>query len=96
MNEIIEKAIRGEHLTEREWRTLLFECIVWIDEVEYDESRWHIWTQTVFEYNGKYYAFDWGRDKTEMGEHDFGSSELYEVKKVTKMVEVTDWVAING
>lgn len=96
MNEIIEKAIRGEHLTEREWRTLLFECIVWIDEVEYDESRWHIWTQTVFEYDGKYYAFDWGRDKTEMGEHDFSSSYVSEVKKVTKMVEVTDWVAIDG
>ena len=96
MDELIEKAIRGEYLTEREWRTLLFECIVVIDEVEYDEGRWYIWTQTVFEYNGKYYAFDWSRDKTEMGEHDFYSSYVYEVKKVTKMVEVTDWVAIDG
>lgn len=95
MIEIIERAIQGEHLTERDFRELI-SGIVEVAEIEYDESRWHIWTQTVFEYNGKYYAFDWGRDKTEMGEHNFGDSYVYEVKKVTKMVEVTDWVAIDG
>lgn len=95
MNEIIEKAIRGERLTEREWCNLTFETKV-VAENEYDEGRWHIWTQTVFEYNGKYYAFDWGRAKTELGEHDFWDCKLYEVKKVTKVVEVTDWVAIDG
>jgi hypothetical protein len=95
MDELIEKAIRGERLTDREWDDLTFETKV-VAENEYDESRWHIWTQTVFEYNGKYYAFDWGRDKTEMGEHNFWDCKLYEVKKVTKVVEVTDWVAIDG
>lgn len=95
MNEIIERAIQGEHLTERDFRELI-SGIVEVAKIEYDESRWHIWTQTVFEYNGKYYAFDWGRDKTEMGEHNFVDSYVYEVKKVTKMVEVTDWVAIDG
>jgi hypothetical protein len=95
MNEIIERAIQGEHLTERDFRELI-SGIVDVVEIEYDESRWHIWTQTVFEYNGKYYAFDWGRDKTEMGEHNFGDSYVYEVKKVTKLVEVIDWVAVDG
>lgn len=95
MSEIIEKAIQGEHLTEQDFRTLISGALV-VAEIEYDESRWQIWTQTVFEYNGKYYAFDWGRDKTEMGEHNFVDSYVYEVKKVTKMVEVTDWVAIDG
>lgn len=94
MSEIIEKAIQGEHLTEQDFRTLISGAVV--AEIEYDESRWQIWTQTVFEYNGKYYAFDWGRDKTEMGEHNFVDSYVYEVKKVTKVVEVTDWVAIDG
>lgn len=87
--EYLEKILKGEELSEGELSDL-----VWDYEVESQDGehgRWHEYVKTIVELDGKYFAIDWARGLTEMQEHEF-NNQPYEVKKVEKMVKVTEWV----
>jgi hypothetical protein len=65
---------------------------------EYDESG-NYWTEVVYQKDDKYYAVSYldGIPSPErpkkIGEGDW--YEIYEVKKIKKMVEIIEWESIN-
>ena len=59
-----------------------------------DRGRWSITTQSIIELRDKCFAIDWEKGATEMQENEF-YNQPYEVKKVEKMVPVTEWVPVK-
>lgn len=87
--EYFEKITKGEELSERELKDLVFDFEY--DCQEGDMDRWTISVKTIVELCGEYFAIDWERALTEMQEHEF-YNQPYKVEKVEKMVKVTEWV----
>lgn len=86
--EYLEKILNGEELTEGELSDLVdYE----IDSQEGDCGSWTIPVMSIVELCGRYFAIDWDRGLTECQENEF-NNQPYEVKKVEKMVKVTEWV----
>lgn len=88
---IVNKIDNAEMLTERELRRVRdYE----IDEIIGESDRWTRSVETICELCGRYFALNWEEGLTEMQENEF-HKQPYEVKKVKKVVTVTEWISIN-
>lgn len=87
--EYFNNILNKEEISEKDLANL-----VWCYEVDCVSGECHRWTQSVksiVELCGRYFAIDWDRGLTEMQENYF-YNQPYEVKKIEKMVKVTEWV----
>lgn len=92
---MVQKIDSGEKLTEKELKTLIFEC----HEVERDEGENRRWTRSIssiIELCGRYFCVVWEKGLTECQENEFWE-QPYEVKKHTyeKTISVTEWEKIK-
>ena len=86
-----DKITEGIDLTERELRELRYsQCA----EIEGDKSRWSVYTQSIIKLRDKYFSIDWDQGLTEIQEDEF-YNQPYEVKKVEKMIPVTEWIPVK-
>ena len=96
---IAEKIKAGVELEEWELRMIAYEDwpdeepMKFADSVEGDDHRWTREITTVFTVDGELYALDWLRALTENGEDEFWK-QPYRAKKVTRLVEVAEYVKI--
>lgn len=65
-----------------------------VKEIEGSDHRWQREMTTVFEVGGRLFALDWMKGLTEMQDNDFWE-QPYEVREVTKMVEVKKYVKLE-
>jgi len=77
----------------------LQEIVLWgsrpkVKEIEGSDHRWQREMTTVFEVGGRLFALDWMKGLTEMQDNDFWE-QPYEVREVTKMVEVKEYVKLE-
>lgn len=89
--EYLNKILNGEELSESELIDLVWDNDLVVDNVEGDCGSWTQSMQTIVKLDDRYFAVDWERGLTEMQENEF-YNQPYEVKKVDKMVKVTEWV----
>lgn len=93
-DELMERALSGEKLEEREW-----EFLVWngkeVDRVEYENRRWTKRVDAIIKWRDKFYAIRYDEALTESQEDDYFNSSIREVKPVNKMVEITEWQDIR-
>jgi hypothetical protein len=94
---ITEKIISGKCLTEEEVKDIVTQatCIddlALVEENERDTARWTQDIQTILSYKGHFYALTWQRGLTEMQENYYEPQVAQKVKKVDKIVKVTEWV----
>ena len=90
---ILDKISKNEDLTKEELKTLVFEY-----EYERKESPdvyKNIRTvETIVNLKGKFFCIKWNEDLGDWGEHQF-NYQPYEVKKVEKVVKVSEWLSIE-
>lgn len=87
-----DKIKEGIDLTEDELSELTAEYS--IKEVEGGRGRWTVDTKSIVKLHDQYYAVNWQKGLTEMQPSMF-YNQPYEVKKVEKMVPVTEWVPVK-
>lgn len=87
-----DKITEGIDLTEDELEDLIFDYQ--IEEFEGDRGRWVVGTQSIIRLRDKYFAIDWFKGLTEYQENEI-DDQPYEVKKVEKMVPVTEWIPVK-
>lgn len=100
---IMEKFLNGEKLTEGDLANLAWGNFVWsnfvderyeyVDQIDGSAGRWMRKMQTVFKYNGEYWAIDWYSGLTECQENEYPSNP-YRVERKERVVTVVDWVKI--
>ena len=61
---VMEKFLNGEKLTEGDranlaWGDIVDEGYEYVDQIDGPSGRWTQKMQTVFKYNGEYWAIDW-------------------------------------
>lgn len=91
---MVNKIDKGEKLTEKELKTLVFEC----NEVERNSGENRRWTrsiESIIELCGRFFAVIWEEGLTECQDNEF-YDQPYEVEKKTyeKTITVTEWVKI--
>lgn len=91
---MVEKIDKGENLTEKELRTLVFECNE-VSRSKGENRRWSRSVESIVELCGRYFAVMWEEGLTECQENEF-YDQPYEVEEKTyeKTVTVTEWVKI--
>lgn len=94
----MEKFLNGEKLTEEDrynlvWGSLDDEGYEYVDQIDGSAGRWMRKMQTVFKYNGEYWAIDWRSGLTELQENEY-SSNPYRVERKERVVTVVDWVRV--
>ena len=62
-----------------------------VDEISGDDLRWVKPMTSIIKIRDKYFAIDWFKGLTEYQKNEI-DDQPYEVKKVEKMVPVTEWV----
>jgi hypothetical protein len=89
---LLEKIDSGEKLSERELKTLVFECNE-EERIEGDDRRWQRSIKSIIKFENRYFAISWEQGLTENQEDDF-YNQPYEVTKKTyeKTITVTDWI----
>ena len=95
---IMEKFLNGEKLTEQDrynlvWGSLEDEGYEYVDQIDGSAGRWMRKMQTIFKYNGEYWAIDWRSGLTECQENDYPSNP-YRVERKERVVTVVDWVRV--
>lgn len=95
---IMEKFLNGEKLTEEDranlaWDDIDDEGYEYVDQIDGSSGRWTQNVQTVFKYNGEYWAIDWRSGLTEDQENEYPSNP-YRVERKERVVTVVDWVKI--
>ncbi|BAL85148.1 hypothetical protein SELR_pSRC300750 (plasmid) [Selenomonas ruminantium subsp. lactilytica TAM6421] len=91
-NEFLRRYDAGEQFDEEEIEELVY---AYGEEKHVGEpQRWSTPVQSVFSMGDRLFAVDWSRGNTEMQENEF-YEQPYEVKKVKKMVEVTEYVKLE-
>lgn len=65
-----------------------------VDEISGDDLRWVKPMTNIIKIRDKYFAIDWFKGLTEMQGDEF-YDQPYEVKRVDKMVPVTEWVPVK-
>lgn len=95
---IMEKFLNGEKLTEEDrynlvWGDLDDEGCEYVDQIDGSSGRWTQKMQTVFKYNGEYWAIDWRSGLTELQENEY-PSDPYRVERKERVVTVVDWVRV--
>lgn len=95
---VMEKFLNGEKLTEGDranlaWGDIVDEGYEYVDQIDGPSGRWTQKMQTVFKYNGEYWAIDWRSGLTEYQENEYPSNP-YRVERKERVVTVVDWVKI--
>ena len=95
---VMEKFLNGEKLTEKDranlvWGSLDDEGYEYVDQIDGSSGRWMKKMQTVFKYNGEYWAIDWRSGLTELQENEYLSNP-YRVERKERVITVVDWVKI--
>lgn len=90
IEELLDKAINGEKLTEQEWKKVVsYAEDNEIDEVEGNIRRWTRLRIIVFPYKEKLYGVSYDVGLTECQDSDYAGCSIGEVHKVTRTIE--DW-----
>lgn len=94
---ITEKIISSKCLSEKEVKDIVvsevgIDGLVIVEENERDTARWTQDIQTILSYKGHFYALTWQRGLTEMQDNYYNPQVAQKVKKVDKIVKVTEWV----
>lgn len=92
---IREKIEQGVMLTEQEVRDIVVEDIEEIKIVcteELDSGRWQDYMRAIIIVNDKFYAVEYCLGLTEYQENEYPTQILEEVKKQTRIVEVTEYI----
>lgn len=90
IEELLDKAIDGEKLTEQEWKKVVsYAEDNEIDEVEGKTRRWTRRCVIVFPYKEKIYGVSYDVGLTECQDNDYAGCSIGEVRKVTRTIE--DW-----
>ena len=95
---VMEKFLNGEKLTEKDRANLVCgslddEGYEYVDQIDGSSGRWMKKMQTVFKYNGEYWAIDWRSGLTECQENEYLSNP-YRVERKERVITVVDWVKI--
>lgn len=90
IEELLDKAIDGEKLTEQEWKKVVsYAEDKEIDEVEGKTRRWTRLRIIIFPYKEKLYGVSYDVGLTECQDNDYAGCSIGEVRKVTRTIE--DW-----
>lgn len=90
---MVDKIDKKEKLTEEELRTLMREYE--IDSVDDGEDgRWQRYITSVFEYEGRLFAFNWAQGLTESQDDSF-DEQPFEVIKTEKTIVVVEYLPVN-
>lgn len=90
IEELLDKAINGEKLTEEQWKRVVnYAGDNEIDEVEGDVGRWTRLCIIIFPYKEKLYGVSYDVGLTECQDNDYACCSIGEVRKVVKTIE--DW-----
>ena len=94
----MEKFLNGEKLTEEDRANLVWgDCVddgyKYVDQIGGSWVEWTQKMQTIFKYNGEYWAIDWRSGLTECQGNEYPSNP-YRVERKERVVTVADWVKI--
>lgn len=90
IEELLDKAINEENLTENQWERIVnYAEDNEIDVVEGNVGRWTRLCIIVFPYKNKIYGVSYDVGLTECQDNDYAGCSIGEVHKVVKTVE--DW-----
>lgn len=90
IEELLDKAINGEKLTEQEWKRVIeYAKDNEIDEVEGSIRRWTRLCIIIFPYKEKLYGVSYDVGLTEYCDNDYAGCSIGEVRKVVRTIE--DW-----
>ena len=93
IEELLDKAINGEKLTEQEWKKVVsYAEDKEIDKVEGNVGRWTRLCIIIFPYKEKLYGVSYGAGLTECCDNDYAGCSIGEVRKVVRTIE--DWELI--
>lgn len=93
IEELLDKAINGEKLTEKQWQQVIeYAKDNEIDEVEGNVRRWTRLCIIIFPYKEKLYGASYDVGLTEYCDNDYASCSIGEVRKVVRTIE--DWELI--
>lgn len=93
IEELKNKIINGEKLSEEEVKNIVYEDLFYqVDRVEGEDHRWARKIDLIYEIDGNYYRIYYYRGLTECQEDEFWEQEALKVKKepftIYKWVEV--------
>ena len=90
IEELLDKAINGEKLTEQEWeRVIEYAKDNEIDEVDGNVGGWIGLCIIIFPYKEKLYSVSYEVGLAECRSNDYASCSIGEVRKVVRTIE--DW-----
>ena len=90
---MVDKIDKKEKLTEKELRTLMMDYES--DSVDDGEDgRWQRYITSVFEFEGRLFAFNWAQGLTESQDDSF-DEQPFEVIKTEKTVVVVEYLPVN-
>lgn len=91
--ELLDKAINGENLTEKQWKQVVeYAEDNEIDEVEGDIGRWTRVCIIVFPYKNKTYGVSYDVGLTECQDDDYACCFIGEVHKVVRTIEYWEFI----
>lgn len=93
IEELLDKAINGEKLTEQEWKMVVsYVEDNEIDEVEGKTRRWTRRCVIIFPYKEKIYGVSYDVGLTECQDNDYAYCSIGEVRKVTRTIEAWEFI----
>lgn len=93
IEELLDKAINGEKLTEQEWkRVVSYAEDKEVDEVEGNVGGWIRLCIIIFSYKEKLYGVSYEVGLAECQSNDYAGCSIGEVRKVVRTIE--DWELI--
>lgn len=93
IEELLDKAINGEKLTEQEWKKVIeYAKDNEIDEVEGNIRRWTRLCIIIFPYKEKLYGVSYEVSLTECQANDYAGCSIGEVHKVVRTIEGWEFI----
>ena len=95
LDSVYDRISEGKHLDTDEIEQLIYDYRdMHVDEIPGDDLRWVKSITSIIKIRDKYFAIDWFKAPTEYQENGI-DDQPYEVKKVEKMVPVTEWIPVK-
>lgn len=95
LDSVYDRISEGKHLDIDEIEQLIYDYRdMHVDEISGDDLRWVKSMTSIIKIRDKYFAIDWFKALTEYQENGI-DDQPYEVKKVEKMVPVTEWIPVK-
>ena len=92
LEELKNRCLQGEHLTESEIETLLWESEQ-IDEIDGQIGRWDQDISTIINLDGRYFEIEWFRGLTENQDNSF-PYQPFEVRQETITITKNIYIKI--